>query len=95
MVPWMLRIVVHTNQRNGKANIGGISKNVTGKESGRTVLLVKVLNIDEEGSTKTKECVAQQDLFEAAKPVLADHLSGDFLFVVLQWQIIRQFGING
>ena len=38
----------------------------------------KIPIVDEESSTKTKECVTQQEILEAAEPVLADRFSWTF-----------------
>ena len=53
-------------------------KHVTGKMRRRSVLLVKVTIVIQEGKTTTNECVTQQELFEAAEPVLAERFYGAF-----------------
>ena len=53
-------------------------RNMVGKKRGRSVLSVKVPTVDEEGNNTTQEYVTQQDIFDAAKPVLTDCFSGAF-----------------
>ena len=67
-------------------------KHVTGKKRGRSVLLVKVSIVDEEGITTTKDCVTQQDIFEAAEPVLADRFSGAFSLPFYSGRIFGNMG---
>ena len=51
-------------------------RNLAGQRRGQSVLLVKVLIVDEEGNNATKDCTIQQDIVDAAKPILTDCFSG-------------------
>ena len=59
------------------------------------MLLVKVLIVDEEGNNATKDCTIQQDIVDAAKPILTDCFFGAFSLPFYSGRLFDDLGFMG
>ena len=59
------------------------------------MLSVKVPIVDEEGNATTKEYVTQQEIVEAAEPVLEDRFSGAFSLSFYSGRLFDDLGFMG
>ena len=71
------------------------NENATCINSGQGVLSVKATIVDEGGNTATKECITQHNIFDAAKPVLGDRLSGVFSLQFYSGRLFNNLGFIG
>ena len=70
-------------------------RNLAGQRRGQSVLLVKVLIVDEEGNNATKDCTIQQDIVDAAKPILTDCFFGAFSLPFYSGRLFENLGFIG
>ena len=59
------------------------------------MLSVKVPIVDKESNITTKECVTQQEIFEAVEPVLVDCFSGAFSLPFHSGRLFNNLGFMG